>query len=126
MKQSQAKQVLLKASTIWTSQPTDEAIQAEWAECLSHVSFEGALHAVRGLRDSGRPEPPTPGEIFKLAREFDDRREADVRRKQRLLEEPARTPEQIAAARNLVADFEKRVNERIGSRRRFQQSDRRG
>ena len=118
MKQSQAKQVLLKSSTIWTRQPTDEAIQAEWAECLSRVSFEGALYAVRGLRDSGRQESPTPGEIFKLAREFDDRREADERRKQRLLEEPARTPEQIAAAKNLVADFEKRMNERNDRRRR--------
>ena len=109
--------MLLKSSTIWTNQPTDEAIQAEWAECLSRVSFEGALEAVRGLRDSGRQESPTPGEIFKLAREFDDRSEADARRKQRLLEEPARTPEQIAAAKNLVADFEKRINERNDRRR---------
>jgi hypothetical protein len=117
MKQFQAKQVLLKSSTIWTTQPTDEAIQAEWTECLSRVSFEAALYAVRGLRDSGRQESPTPGEIFKLAREFDDRREADARRKQRLLEEPARTPEQIAAAKNLVADFERRLNERNDRRR---------
>ena len=43
MEPSQSKQVLLKVSTIWISQPTDEAVQAEWTECLSPVSFQAAV-----------------------------------------------------------------------------------
>ena len=67
MEQSQAVQVLLKASTIWTSQPTDEAIQPEWTEALSRVSFPTALKAVREFRDSGRRDAPAPGEIYREA-----------------------------------------------------------
>ncbi len=73
--------MLLKVSAIWTSQPSDAAVQAEWAECLARVSFDAALEAVRDLRDSGRREAPTPGEIYHVAAGIDRRAEDDRRRR---------------------------------------------
>jgi hypothetical protein len=76
---------LLKVSTIWITQPIDEAVQAEWTECLSPVSFEAALEVVRELRDSGRRQVPTPGEIYRGAIEKEKRRFEDRRSRQRKL-----------------------------------------
>jgi len=43
------------------------------------VSFESALEAVRNIRDSARPDPPTPGEVWSAARDIDDRAAQAVR-----------------------------------------------
>ena len=60
-------------------------MQAEWTECLSPVSFQAALEVVRELRNSGRREVPTPGEIYRGAIEIEKRRFEDRRLRQRKL-----------------------------------------
>ncbi|HKN01011.1 MAG TPA: hypothetical protein VJX23_10890 [Candidatus Binataceae bacterium] len=81
MQASEAIKILLKVSTIWTRQTTDDAVQAEWAECLSRVSFNAALEAVRDFRDGGRQDAPTPGEVFREAAAIDKRAEDEKRRR---------------------------------------------
>lgn len=86
MEPHQAKQILLKVSAIWSRQPTDDVVQAEWSECLSRVSFEAALEAVREMRDGGRGDAPTPGEVYALAKDVDKRLVDERRRSMRLIE----------------------------------------
>ena len=76
---------MLKVSTIWITQPIDASVQAEWTECLSPASFGAALEVVRELRNSGRREVPTPGEIYRSAIELEKRRFEDRRLRQRKL-----------------------------------------
>jgi hypothetical protein len=97
MEQSQAVKVLLKVSTIWTSQPMDEAVQAEWAECLARVSFPAALEAVRDFRDRGRQDAPTPGEIYREAAAIDQRAEDERRRRTLKLADHSKPNEQERA-----------------------------
>jgi hypothetical protein len=97
MEKSQAQQILLKVSAIWTRQPTDDAVQAEWAECLSRVSFEAALEAVRDYRDAGHPDAPTPGKIYRAAKGIDDRAEDDRRRRRLRLADHTKPSEEARA-----------------------------
>jgi hypothetical protein len=78
------------------------------------VEYGDAVKYVREYRDAGHEEPPTVGMIYRAARDMEDRREEDARRRRRLLEEPARTPEQVAAARKLVRDFEVMLAKKLG------------
>jgi len=71
----------MKVAAIWTRQPTDEAVEAEWCESLSRVSFQAALEAVRDFRDGGRQDAPTPGEIYREAAGIDKRAEDQMRRR---------------------------------------------
>lgn len=85
-------------------------MQAEWAECLSRVSFESALETVRSIRDLGTQEPPTPGEVYLGGRQRDEGIEADRRRKIRLLDAPKPNAEEIAKVRSILGG----VLEKIG------------
>lgn len=82
---------------------------AAFIESLVRVEYSDAMQAVRDFSDMGREEPPTVGMIYRAAREMETRREEAERRKQRLLEWPARTPEEIAAAREILRSFMAKV-----------------
>lgn len=112
MEQSEAKKILLKVGAIWTRQPTDDAVQAEWAESLSRVSFPGALEAVREFRDSGRPEPPTPGEVWKAAQDIDDRRAREQAARRLRLVEPAPSEAERARGRATLHEIIGRIGRR--------------
>ncbi len=104
----------MKVSAIWTSQPIDAAVQAEWAECLARVSFGAAVEAVRHLRDSGRREAPTPGEIYQMAAGIDRRAEEERRRRVLRLADRTEPSEQErdrrrAVFRELMANLDKRA-----------------
>lgn len=114
METSEAKEILLKCSAIWTRQPTDDAIQAEWAECLSRVSFESALETVRNMRDAGRPDAPTPGEIYRDARDRDLRWADESRRRTlRLVDRSQPTEAERANVRKIVREFEAKVGRKM-------------
>jgi hypothetical protein len=78
---------------------------AVFIESLARVEFRDAAQAVRNFSDSGREEPPTVGMIYRAARDLETRREEAERRKRRLLDWPARTPQEIAAAREILFQF---------------------
>jgi len=82
---------------------------AAFIESLARVEYCDAMQAVRDFSDNGREEPPTVGMIYRAAREIEERREEAERRKQRLLDRPARTPEEIAAAREILQRFMDKV-----------------
>jgi hypothetical protein len=109
MEPSEAKLLLLKASAIWTHQPTDDAVQAEWAECLARVSFRSALETVRDMRDSGRADAPTPGEIYYQAAYLDGRRRAYML----ALVEPKPTEAEKVAARATLHEITERIGRRV-------------
>ncbi|MGC2493281.1 hypothetical protein [Candidatus Binatus sp.] len=114
MKKEEAIAVLTKVKANWSKQTVDAIVAAEWAECLAKVKYRDAVEYVREYRDAGHEEPPTVGMIYRAARDMEDRREEEARRRRRLLDEPTRTPEQVAAARKLVRDFEEKLAERLG------------
>ncbi len=75
----------------------DEAVQAEWAECLARASFSAAFEAVRDFRDGGRQEAPTPGEIYREAAAIDQRAEDERRRRTLKLADHSKPNEQERA-----------------------------
>jgi len=119
MEAYEAKIALLKAASIWFSQPTDSATAGVWAESLGRVSVRGALDAIRAISDSGQHDPPTCGEIYKLAVQF-DQREDDLRRRERLaLDEipgDAERAENLQMLRDLIARIESRGGRKRGGR----------
>jgi hypothetical protein len=93
----------------WPRQLIDRMAGAAFTESLARVEFRDAAQAVRDFSDIGREEPPTVGMIYRAAREIEARREEAKRRKQRLLDRPERTPEEIAAAREILRGFMDKV-----------------
>ena len=69
-------------------------MQAEWTECLLRVTFRAALEAVRELRDSGRRDAPTPGEIYRVAFGIEERAEDERRRRTLMLADQTRLNEE--------------------------------
>lgn len=95
MEAQQAVEILGIVKAIWTRQPVDKLIAGQWVECLVRVSFEAGRQAVREFRDAGRADAPTPGEVWKLAQDIDDR-SARARAAGRLrLVEPKPSDEQV-------------------------------
>ena len=76
----------------WYRQPSDEATVDVWADTLSEVSFEHAGAAVRAYIAGAGKEPPTVGELRKMAVDI----AAAKRQGQRLLDEPPLTEAEIA------------------------------
>ena len=109
MEQEQALKVLAKVKCCWSRQPINEAVAAEWTECLAPVSFQAALEAVRGFRDMGAHDAPTCGEIYLAARGIDDRARAGIRR----LPEPERTEAEKEQARRLLRELIERFEGKV-------------
>ena len=89
-------------------------MQAEWAESLSRVPFESALKAVRNIRDSARPDPPTPGEVWRAAQEIYDANQRAQAVRQVPFSGPAPTPEPTEEERKRNLAVFREMIEKLG------------
>ena len=77
---------MTKLKCNWTKQPVDEVIVAEWHERLADIEYRHAVEALVQFAESGREDPPTPGQVRALAIEIATRESDERRRKVRKLE----------------------------------------
>ncbi len=67
MDQNQAGMVLALVKGNWITQPMNDPTIAVWVEILAEVDYQAAISAVKAYIATGNGEPPTPGQVAKLA-----------------------------------------------------------
>jgi len=96
----------MRAKALWSKQPDDPFVQAEWVDALASVEYRDANEALTALRDMGIDEPPPVGMIRLAALRVADRREATERYQRRALEDRSSRPEdELISIRELMDRF---------------------
>jgi hypothetical protein len=94
---------------MWSKQPDDQFVIAEWCDALARVEMADATEALTAIRNMGGEDPPTIGQLRVAALRVADRREVEERRKRRALEDKSQRPEaELTSVREMVDAFLKR------------------
>lgn len=105
MEQHEAIKILAMVKGNWYRQPSDDPTIAVWADTLAGVSYQAAQSAVRSYVAAAGKDPPTAGEIRKLAVEV----EARMRESHKKLPWPEPTPEERAEGSRILRDAIARI-----------------
>ena len=86
MKREETLRLVAKLKANWYRQPVDEIVISEWHERLADVEYRHAVQGLVQFAESGREEPPTPGQVRAVAIEIATRESDEQRRKVKKLE----------------------------------------
>jgi len=99
----------MRTKAVWSKQPDDPFVQAEWVEALAPVEYEDANLALTAFRNEGDEAPPTIGQLRVAAFSIAGWRDAELRARRRALEDrTVPDPQQVAEVREMVDSFLKR------------------
>lgn len=87
-------------------------MQEQWSECLAQVEYSDAIAAVNAYRDSDQYEPPTPGQVLVAAKNLEQQRLEERRRRTRSLEARP-SPQELATGKKFFRDLRDQLTKRF-------------